>query len=167
AKAALTADAAWRDGWFAEQPVRGLRTFARVYAGWALSQDFYRERLDEKLGYSSLEDFLVHGWEGNFMRRDANNLLAMLWTWQHADISANETYQGDLGAALGAIKARAIVMPSETDLYFRVKDNAIAVAGMPNAELRPIPSIWGHAAGGGSNPADNAFINEALGELLA
>ena len=33
----------------------------------------------------------VDSWEANFRRRDANDLLAMLWTWQpHADNSANE-----------------------------------------------------------------------------
>ena len=167
-KAALTADPNWQDGWFATQPVRGLRAFSRIYAGWALSQAFYRERTHEKLGYSSLEDFLVHGWEGNFMRRDANNLLAMLWTWQHADISANDTYKGDLKRALGATRAKALVMPSETDLYFTVEDNRREVAQMPNAELRPIPSIWGHRAGNPTqNPEDQAFLDTALKELLA
>ena len=37
---------------------------------------------------------------------------------------------------------------------------------MPNAELRPIPTIWGHAAGRGANPVDNAFVDAALLELL-
>ena len=166
-KAALTADPHWQDGWFAEQPVRGLRAVGRVYAGWALSQAFYRERLYERLGYTSLEDFLVHGWEGSFMRRDANNLLAMLWTWQRADISANDRYHGDLARALGAIKAKALVMPSETDLYFTVEDNRREVALMPDAELRPIPSIWGHRAGNpAQNPEDQGFLNRALMELL-
>jgi homoserine acetyltransferase len=59
--------------------------------------------------------------EGYFRSHDANDLLAMLWTWQHADISANDIYKGDFVAALRAIKARAIVMPGETDLYFRVQ----------------------------------------------
>jgi homoserine O-acetyltransferase len=27
--------------------------------------------------------------------RDANNLSAMLWTWQKGDINANEIYNGD------------------------------------------------------------------------
>ena len=90
----------------------------------------------------------------------------MLWTWQHADISANPRFNGDLTAALRAIEARAIVMPSATDLYFRVRDNELEVAQMPTAELRPIPSTWGHAAGRGTNPADNAFIDTALRELL-
>ena len=141
---------------------------ARVYAGWGFSQAFYWNQVYREMGFSSLEDFLVGNWEGGFRRRDANDLLAMLWTWQHADISANELYCGDLGKALGAITADAVVMPSETDLYFTVEDNRREVAGMPKAELRPIPSIWGHRAG---NPAQNAkdakFIDDAVRELLA
>jgi len=43
-KAALTADAAFMDGWYKEKPAKGLRAMARVYAGWGFSQAFYRER---------------------------------------------------------------------------------------------------------------------------
>jgi homoserine O-acetyltransferase/O-succinyltransferase len=165
-KAALTCDAAFADGWYENPPVKGLRAFSRVYAGWAFSQDFFREREYCKMGLASMED-AVRFLEGYFRRNDANDLLAMLWTWQHADISANRSYNGDFAATLGAIRARAIVMPSETDLYFRVRDNQLEVDLMPNAELRPIPSIWGHAAGLGVNPTDNEFIDTALRELLA
>ena len=118
------------------------------------------------MGFASLEDS-VRFLEGYFRRRDANDLLAMLWTWQHADISANDIYQGDFTSALRAITARAMVMPGETDLYFRVRDNELEVEHMLSAEVRPIPSIWGHVAGMGINPTDNEFINAALKELLA
>ena len=57
-------------------------------------------------------------------------------------------------------------MPGETDLYFRVRDNEMEVAQMRNAELRPIPSIWGHASGFGVHPPDNEFIDAGLKELL-
>jgi homoserine O-acetyltransferase/O-succinyltransferase len=60
------------------------------------------------------------------------------------------------------MRARAIVMPCETDLYFRVRDNQLEVECMPNAELRPIPSIWGHAAGLGMNPPDNEIHGRRL-----
>jgi homoserine O-acetyltransferase len=167
-KYALQADPAWRDGWFAEPPVRGLRAMGRIYAGWAMSQAFYREELFRGLGFADLEDFLVRGWEANYLKRDANNLLAMLWTWQHADISANELYKGDLAAALGAISAQALIMPGTTDLYFTVADNEREVRHMKHAELRPIPSIWGHRAGNPTqNPADDEFIDRAVKELLA
>jgi homoserine O-acetyltransferase/O-succinyltransferase len=168
-KAALTADAAWKEGWYDEKPARGLRAMARVYAGWGFSQTFYRQFLDiNVLGYSSLEDFLVAFWEGFFLPKDANNLLAMLWTWQKGDVSANDTYGGDFDKALGAITAKAFVMPGQTDLYFPPEDSQYEVSKMRNAEYRPIPSIWGHFAGGpGMNPVDVKFLDDSLKELLA
>ncbi|GAA4177825.1 alpha/beta fold hydrolase [Shinella granuli] len=168
-KAALTADGAFQDGWYTEKPHKGLRAAARVYAGWGFSQSFYREELDLKtLGYASLEDFLVSFWEGFFLPKDPNNLLAMLWTWQNGDISANELYNGDYKAALGAIKAKTYVMPGRTDLYFPPEDSENEVANMPNATYVPIPSIWGHFAGGpGTNPVDVKFLDDKLKELLA
>ncbi|VTZ51445.1 Hydrolase alpha/beta [Methylocella tundrae] len=168
-KAALTADAAFQDGWYRSPPTKGLRAMARVYAGWGFSQAFYREELDIKaMGYASLEDFLVGFWEGIFLPRDANNLLTMLWTWQNGDISNNEVFNGDFPKALAAIKSKAFIMPSKTDLYFPPEDNAFEVAHMPNAELRVIDSIWGHFAGGpGTSPADVKTLDAALRELLA
>jgi homoserine O-acetyltransferase len=166
-KAVLTLDPAWRDGVFAEQPVQGISAMARVYAGWGLSQAFYREGVHLKIGFSSLEDFIERDWEAGFLRRDADNLLAMLWTWQHADISDNPLYNGNLAAALRGIRARALVMPSETDLYFPVEDSRRNVAQMRNAQLLPIPTIWGHRVNNPvQNPADAQFVDDALCRLL-
>jgi hypothetical protein len=33
-------------------------------------------------------------------------------------------------------------------------------------DLRPIPSIWGHAAGGGASAADRAFLSEQIARAL-
>ena len=147
-KAALCADAAFRGGWYDAPPEQGLRAMARVYAGWAPSQAFYREQVYLDLGHSSLEDYLITSWEGRYLQNDANNILAMVATWQAGDISDNPLYGGDFEKALGSIKARAFVMPSETDQYFPPEDNRIEVSMMPNAELRVIPTIWGHTGGG-------------------
>lgn len=166
-QAALRADAAWNNGWYNEQPRQGLRAFARVFAGWALSQAFYREHLYRDLGFSSLEDFLVGFWEGSFLRRDANNLLALAWTWQHSDISTTPGFDADLEAALGAIEAKAIILPGSTDLYFPPEDSRHEVEHMKSAQLRIIPSIWGHQAGRGLAPADASFVDHALRDLLA
>ncbi len=47
--------------------------------------------------------------------------------------------------------------------------DAYEVRHMPNAELRAIPGVWGHFAGGGLdvNQTDTKFIDDALKELLA
>jgi len=167
-KSALTADAVFAEGDYAAPPVRGIRAFARIYAGWAWSQTFFRQRLDlERLGQPSMEEFLTHAWEPSFLAHDANDLLAMLATWQAADISNDPRFGSDFERALRAITAKAIVMPCQTDLYFPPEDSLIEVAHLPNAELRIIPSIWGHMAGSGINPDDATFIDAALKELLS
>jgi homoserine O-acetyltransferase/O-succinyltransferase len=167
-RATLTADGAWRDGRFIERPVRALRAFSRVYAGWAMSQAFYREKLWATIGYTSLEDYLVRAWEGNYLRRAAEDLLSMIETWYQSDVSDNPIYSGNLEAALGAIKARAIIMPSTTDLYFTLADGEAEARLMPNAELRPIESIWGHRAGNPMQcPEDEAVLRRAVQDLLA
>jgi homoserine O-acetyltransferase len=169
-KGALTADAAWNHGWYDEQPWLGLRAFARVYAGWGFSQAFYWQQEYKTMGYSSLEDFLVGFWEGFFLdRRDPNNLLTMLWTWQNGNVGATpgRGFDGDQVAALKTIKAKTIVVPALKDLYFPPEDEEFAVSHIPNAELRVIPGVYGHFAGGGANPDDIKFIDDVLKELLA
>ena len=167
-KHALMADPAYQDGVFTERPVRGLRAMGRVYAGWALSQTFYREELWRELGASSLEDYLVAYWETGFARRDPADLLAQLWTWQHGDISANPLYQGDLPKALAASRARVLLMPGDHDLYFQVDDNRLEMQHLREGVLQPIPSRWGHRAGNPINqPEDRAFIESRVKALLA
>ncbi|NSL90770.1 alpha/beta fold hydrolase [Chitinophaga sp. Mgbs1] len=151
-------------------PEQGLRAMARVLAGWAFTQNFYREELFRTaLGFASLEDFLRGFWEASFLSWDPQDILSMIKTGQYgADISANEVFQHDHVRALNAIRARALVMPSSTDMYFPVEDHRLAVEHMPNATLVPVPSIWGHFAGGrGIHPPDTAFIDDHLKVLLA
>jgi len=49
---------------------------------------------------------------------DPDNMLTMLYTWQVGDCSDQEPYNGDFEAAMKGIKAKALVLPSQTDLYF-------------------------------------------------
>ncbi|RRJ63664.1 alpha/beta fold hydrolase [Paenibacillus oralis] len=143
-----------------------MRAVGRVYAGWGLSQAFYREELYRDLGYSSLADFVAGVWENSFMKMDPHNVLAMLWTGQHADISADPAYNRDFDKALGSIKALACIMPGSTDLFCTADDNEYEAKLIPNAVFNPIKSIWGHFAGRGINSADNKFIVDNLKRLL-
>jgi homoserine O-acetyltransferase len=167
-RATLTLDPSWDGERFTARPERALRAFARVYAGWALSQAFYREDVPAALGYGSLEDYLIRDWEASFLKRDPHNLLSMLDTWSWSDISANETFHGNLDQALGAITAKTFVMPCDHDLYFTVDDCAAEAHRIPRGELRVIRSIWGHRAGNPArSPEDATWLKNAVDELLA
>lgn len=76
-------------------------------------------------------------------------------------------YDGDFQAALRAITARAIVIPCTQDLYFTPEDNDLEVALMPNAELRPYDSPYGHCvASPGRDPAFQEFLDDVIREVL-
>jgi len=151
-------------GQFSGEPTAALRAFAHVYAGWGLSQDFYRERLFETApGVPDLVTFLKTDWEDSFGALAAANLYAQALTWQEADISRDDRYAGDLAAALAGITASVLLMPSGTDLYFRVADNEAELVHLRSAALRVIPSIWGHRAGNPNGiPADLAFLTSEV-----
>jgi homoserine O-acetyltransferase/O-succinyltransferase len=150
-------------GRFSAEPLAARRAFTRNYAGWAMSQDWYRAGLHlSTTGASTLDEFLDDHWHPGFQLAAAD-LYAQLRTWYAGDISANGLYHGDLAAALSAIRARVLLMPGETDLYFPVADNAEERRFLRAAKLRPIPSIWGHVAGAPANiPEDHAFLRAAV-----
>ena len=150
-----------------EKSESSLRTAGRVYAGWAFSQTFYRRGLWSTLGFSSVEEFIAGFWDGFFLKKDRLDLLAMINTWQNADISNNEIYKSDLVLALRSIKAKTVVMPSRTDLYFTSDDSRLEVPHLIDGQLKELDSVWGHAAGVGLNKEDSLFINAALRDLLA
>jgi len=166
-KATLQADAEYRGGFYTRAPEAGLRAFGRVYAGWAYSQAFFRDGLYRALGFETVES-LLRWWEDDHLAWDANDLLAMLWTWQHADPSANDRFGGDFERALNAVRARTVVMPCDHDLYFTVEDNAREAALVQGAELKVMHSAFGHCAGApGRLEPEMAFLDGALRELLA
>jgi len=154
------------NGRFTAEPVAAKRAFAHVYAGWGLSQDFYRARLFESvLGAPDLDSFLQTDWVDRFAESAAADLYAQALTWLEADIST--PFDDDLVAALGAITARVLLMPSATDLYFRTADNELELASLRAAELVEIPSIWGHRAGSPRDiPADLDFLRRHVRDWL-
>ena len=176
-KVALCTDPAWDSEarCFTEAPVRGLRAFGTIYAGWGLSPSFYREEefLQPDVGdFADLDDFLERGYVSGFAGAEGHDLLAMLHTWDTGDVSANPQFKGDKKAALESIRAKTFLMPCESDRYFTVEDlrREAALFQRGVAELRPIPSSWGHRAGDPHRPGQleqARFITEQVRALLA
>ncbi|MNW35623.1 hypothetical protein D3C74_126230 [compost metagenome] len=97
---------------------------------------------------------------------DANDLIAMLRTGIHGDISDNPVDRGNLEQALRNITSPALVMPGSSDLFFTPEDSAYDAQHMPNAILQPIESRWGHCFGIGANEADSLVIDGYLRGFL-
>jgi homoserine O-acetyltransferase len=166
--AALTADAAFKDGDYTEQPKKGLEAFATVWTAWLFSQEWWRRELwrsDNPPGTTF--DEVLHEFRTNFIPgADANNLILQMRTWEHHDVGATPGFDGNVEKALASIKVPFLYMPSETDLYFPLTDARYEAPFIPGVSLMPIPSLWGHTAGAGSNPADEKFLNENIARFL-
>ncbi|KAH7166360.1 Alpha/Beta hydrolase protein [Dactylonectria macrodidyma] len=157
--------------WSDSEKEVGLKAFGRGYAGWGFSQAFYREELHKKFYKAKdLEDFMVTFWESWALSKDPENLLVMLHTWQSGDVSKQEPYNGNFEKAMAAIKAKTLVLPSKTDLYFPPEDSEYEVSCMSAGigELDVYPSIWGHWAGGPpGNMDDVRWLDERLTKILS
>jgi homoserine O-acetyltransferase/O-succinyltransferase len=163
-KAALCAGGSLTPGSAAS--AAGKRALGRVWAGWGLSQAWYRERRYEQDGHASLEGYLRADWDADFADWDARDLLSMIETWQAHDVGGPRGSDSDYAAAMAAITASCLIMPSSTDLYFPPEDSADEVALLAHGRLAVIESVFGHAAGGGVNPGDLAFIEREVRALL-
>jgi homoserine O-acetyltransferase len=165
---AIRSDPAWNDGFYDDPHavITGLKRHAQIWSVMGLCTQFYHyeERAWEQAGFTSVEDLMANFWEDWFLRMDPNDLLTMAKKWQRGDVSRNT--DGDLEAALGRIEAKTFVMPFEEDMFFPVSDCAHEESMIPDSELRPIPSLWGHFAMFGIFEEDKQAIEDNVRELL-
>jgi homoserine O-acetyltransferase len=161
---ALTADAAFADGNYTAPPRKGLAAWSRHWAGWVFSQEWWRRELF-KPRWAGV-DAVLDERTGRDAVRDANNLISQARTWQRHNVGDTAGFAGDHERALRSIQARVLYMPCETDLYFPVGDARYESPFIPGVRLVPIPSLWGHSAGSGGNPADNDFIDAQIRQFL-
>jgi homoserine O-acetyltransferase len=166
--AALTADAAFQNGDYTAQPKKGLEAFAVVWTAWLFSQEWWRRELwREGAPPDTTFEKVLNDFRTNFIPgADANDLILQVRAWEKHDVGATPGFGGDVEKALRSIKVPLLYMPSETDLYFPVGDARYEAAFIPGVALKPIPSLWGHTAGAGSNPADERFLNENISAFL-
>ena len=162
---AITSDPDFNDGFYADKPpIKGIKAFASIYAGWAFSEPFYRQEIWRFFGAKDVEQFIDIFWDAFYVKNDANDLLAQIWTWWNGDLGDHPTFNGSFEQALASIQARTIILNGALDQYFPPVDSEYEARHIPTAEARPIPGIWGHMAP--FNPEDQAFIDTALRELL-
>lgn len=156
---ALTADPAWHGTGFRGVPLKGLRTFALIYASWAASQPFFRSLPLAALGHGSVEAYVEHSWLPLYLRHDPHDLVAMLDTWLACDVAVAAGCADNLAAALGRIRGQVSVLAGRHDLYFPPADCAVEAALIRGAQFSVIESHLGHRAG---NPRDDPAVQARL-----
>lgn len=149
-----------------QPPIRGLHAFGRAYSAWLTSAEWFEQRLFESQGFKNLQDWGAHIGGKNYEDWDPDNLLVMVGMWQRSDLSLIGGQQVSLAQALGDLKTRILVMPCQTDQYFKWEASEKEVSFLGKAVLAVIPSIWGHLAGSGCNPEDTRWMDDKIADFL-
>jgi homoserine O-acetyltransferase len=168
---ALTADSAFRNGDYTDEPTAGIEATGAVWLGWLYSQEWWHQGLwrAEAAAHQpplTLPQFVDAQIKGFFAGLDANDLILQMRTWQAHDVGGTPGFDGSTEKALRSITAPILYMPSATDLYFPVTDARAESKFLRHVTLLPIPSLWGHPAGAGAGPDDLVFLNAKIGAFL-
>jgi homoserine O-acetyltransferase len=160
--AALMQSSDYENGRYREhgkKPTRGIKAFGRAYTAWLYSADWFRQELWRSEKVSTIAQFMkVH--EDMVGDWDAEDLIILGRQWQAGDVG--KVGKGYEHVMREVISARMLVMPGSTDQYFRYEDSEMEVSLLQNAELATIPSVWGHAAGGGSHKPDAEWMDKRI-----
>jgi homoserine O-acetyltransferase/O-succinyltransferase len=157
-------DPAFADGNYRTRPMKGQAAAAAHWAAWVFSQEWWRREL-YKPKWASPEA-LLDEWSTDTTAQDPNDEILQSRAWQRNNVGDTPGFDGDLARALGSIKAAVLYLPCATDLYFPKGDIVVESRFIPRVTVVTIPSLWGHAAGAGWNPADAAFLNREIGRFL-
>ncbi len=143
----------------------GTRAWSLHWAAWTRSTEWWRRELYRSNSTPTVEAFIASAARRTPNFRPHDNVVQAR-VWQMHDVGDTPGFGGDVERALASIRARVLYMPGLTDMYFPITDAEYERQHLRNVEFVPIPSVWGHMAGGGSDEADRAFLNEVIGRAM-
>jgi len=155
ARACLMADPAWSDDGFDAVPERGWRAYAGLMNALMTRTPAAIGRLlpDASSAASWFDDVVANVRANDF---DAHDYLYQSWAYDAHDV----------GAGLGAILARTLILAPPLDLFNPAECAREAAEGIPGARFVEIPSIQGHQAATSMASEDAAFLNRTITKFL-
>lgn len=160
--AMITLDPGYQGGKYTQNPTEGIRRAGTLYFPWLYS-DAYLETLVTPEQYQKALWSFGDGWIKTW---DANAILLRYIASRNHDASI--PYGGDMGAALGRVKGKVLMLVSMTDRTIPGYLSRELYAGLHDVAWVEIPTIRGHL--GGAAPAVNspeyAFMADRIRPFL-
>src|SRR6266852_1930425 len=164
---ALTADAAYNDGNYTQQPEKGWRAWVDVLLTLATrTPDGLKAEFPKGLDVVNWIKGFEETWlKGGF---DANNWIWQTWAYDRHDVGTTPGFNGDTAKALASIKAKTILANAPGDLYNPTGEPQEAGKNITNVKMMTISpgTVTGHASAGGAGAADVEFLNREAGAFL-
>jgi homoserine O-acetyltransferase len=141
-EAMITLDPGYQGGRYATNPTEGIRRAGMVYFPWLYSDAYLTgPALRDDAAYDRALRAFGEGWARTW---DANSILWRYRASRNHDVSA--PYGGDMAAALGRVRAEALVVASSTDRTIFPDLTAEMVQHLPRVNLLRVETDKGHLA---------------------
>jgi homoserine O-acetyltransferase len=141
-EAMITLDPGYQGGRYATNPVEGIRRAGIVYFPWLYSDAYLTSAaLRDDAAFDRAKFAFGEGWARSW---DANSILWRYHASRNHDVSA--PFGGDMAAALGRVRAPALVIASSTDRTIAQDLTAEMVQLLPLVSYHRIETDKGHLA---------------------
>ena len=159
----IAMDPGWYSGMYDVNPATGLRIALMELTPWWRSTQWYMDTLTTS---EKLRDFEAT-WQGIWSGLDARDIFYELDGWSEFNIGDTPGFNGDVKAALAAIKARTLLIGVKEDQLTRREELQFAKSAIRDAAYLELSSTTGHLASIGADPKFNETINSEIGKFLA
>ncbi|MDX2157432.1 MAG: alpha/beta fold hydrolase [Hyphomicrobiaceae bacterium] len=165
--AMITSHPGYQGGTYRDNPTDAIVNGGLVYFPWVYSDAYLRKLVTEAERTAAMLS-LGNNWARMW---DANSLL-----WRYAASrghDASRPFNDDMAAALARVKARCLLLVSDTDRTIPAYLSRELYDGLTNAEWVTIPTILGHLGGSRPSPGTtehdlmHGHIRRFLGRLRA
>ncbi len=165
----IMTDARWKDGDYAasEPPEQGMRLWAGWLSGVIVRTPVFQEELYPKGGDDEIK-YLKGVQDSGWKRMDATDWIYQSWAYDQHNVGTTPGFNGDYNRALGAIKAKTLILAGSTDLLNPEYEAVRAARQIKDARYvaingkRPL----GHLSGAGATAPESDMQNREIAAFL-
>ena len=158
----IALDPGWYSGMYEANPATGLKVALMELVPWFPAPQY----MDDLTTSEKLRDYETT-WQGRWSGLDARDIFYQLEGWSEFNLGDTPGFNGDVKAALTAIKAKTLLIGVKEDQLFRPEELQFAKSILRNAAYLELSSSTGHLASIGSDPKFNETINREIAKFLA
>ena len=159
----IALDPGWYSGMYDVNPATGLKIALLELNPWWRSRQWYEDALTTSEKLRNYETTFQGVWSG----LDARDVFYQLDGWSEFNIGETPGFNGDVKTALGAIKARTLLIGLTEDQLSRREELLSAKNAIRDAAFVELSSSAGHTACCGFDPKLNEPINSEIAKFMA
>ena len=165
----IMTDPRWNGGNYAasEPPEQGMRLWAGWLSGVIVRTPVFQEELYPKGGEDEIK-YLKGVQDSGWKRMDATDWIYQSWAYDQHNVGTTPGFNGDYNRALGAIKAKTLILAGSTDLLNPEYEAITASRQIKDAryvainDKRPL----GHLSGAGATAPESDMQNREIAAFL-